>query len=348
MTTWWILARALLGPAQGDAAATHDVDWWDAPAACPDADHAARRITQLGGDPAVVRPRVRIEADDAGFTAHVTIERGSQTESRVLQAEQCGALTEAVALVIAIAPTEPGPTPTEEPDAPSTDPLPEPPTPAVDPPVKPSADTSGTRAPVRTPRANRSTPRNSSTRGLRYVGIAITGGLSLGAVPGVAPTIGGGVAIGGGRWRAEARARGTTPTRARADAPNDAVEVIATSGTGALRGAFVVQRGRFELPIFGGLELGAVRARSTNASRGTTRASLWSAIEAGVQAGFAPISAVSLALEVAGALHLTRPRFGLHTPTGDVVAFESRRVGFRALAAVEFRLAAFGARSRGR
>lgn len=301
--------------------------WWDAPDVCPDAATMRARIDALVPEGKVAATgRVQIEQGPDGAVATITIDRDGGGETRVIEGESCEAIADAVALVFAIgsqSATEPA---RREPIVPDADPTPT----ASDDPLAAAPTTS--MPPVAAPRRAPRRPMPSR------VAVWAAGGLTLRLVPAIGPTIAGGVAIVGDRWRAELAAIGTTPTRRTLPEPNDSVRAEVSSGVGSIRGAYVPTWRTIELPIHGGIDLGAASAISRGATGATRRAGLLAALQAGVGLAWAPLPALALKIEVAGVLALARPRFAVHTPTADAIAFAAPWLGVRALAGVEGRI----------
>lgn len=311
MVRWLLAGMTALAPASDDAEAG---PWWEAPASCPDAAAMTRRIAALVPAGATVpTARVRIVETGDGVVATIEIERGTGPQTRVIEGESCEAIADAVALVIAIG--------SEEPDEPA-------PAPAVvvDTPPPSTPTERPTPAPARTP-----------TSPLR-IGFFVGAGITWRTVPAVGPTIAGGIALLGARWRAELAAIGTTPTRRRLPAPNEDVQAEVASGVAVVRGAYVPRLRTIELPVFGGIETGGVSAISRGAVNADRRVGLLAALQVGAGLMWAPIPALALRIEVAGVLALARPRFAVHTPSGDATAFETPRLGLRALVGVEARI----------
>ena len=78
---------------------------WRAPAACPDAGDLRRRVeSMLGGAPVgPILGRVTVRAIEAGlFEGQLELQVGSATTARVLRAERCDGLVEAVAVIVAL------------------------------------------------------------------------------------------------------------------------------------------------------------------------------------------------------------------------------------------------------
>lgn len=272
--------------------------------------------------------RVRIEARAESYAATITIERATGTEIRTLTSDSCDAVADAAALVIAIgaAPDEPPPT------VPLPEPLP--PAPTVEPPRSaPIVPQQPDAAPARIPRED-----------LR-IGVAADAGIAWRTVPAIGPTIAGSLAVIGERWRVELRGIGTTRTRTRLTAPNDGVVAEVRSGIASVRAAYVPRIPVIELPLHGGISVGATSATARGTTRAQRRTGLLAALEAGVGLAWAPIPRLALRIDVAGILALVRPRFAVSTPEGAAIAFTTPWLGLRALAGIELRIPV-GGRSR--
>jgi hypothetical protein len=107
----------------------------------------------------------------------------------------------------------------------------------------------------------------------------------------------------------------------------------------------VPQLRRLELPLGGGLELGALTASGRGGDRSRTRTAVLVALVAGAGLAWVPVPRVALRLDVAASFALVRPRFGVQTPGGVLVPFQTAWVGLGASAGIELR---FGQRARTR
>lgn len=169
---------------------------WDAPPSCPTASELAHRISQHASPAAVAELRVhgRVTAGDDGRLAlELRIETHEGTALREIGADDCGALTDAAALMIGIAAQGRAP-PTEAADPvglPEPPPAAEPgpsPAPASDP-IAPVGEDERTTPTARDDRrALPPSPARRRDRRPRGV-IEIAGGLDAVAVPGVGGTV---------------------------------------------------------------------------------------------------------------------------------------------------------------
>ncbi len=320
---------------------------WSAPPTCPAAEQVRERVAALArpaGAPLAVR--VAVEPGEAGFVATIELDDGDGTARRTVTAASCDALADAVAVIVAVAS---GRVETE-PAAPQ-DPAPEPAivTPREQPQPSAAADPTATpaAAPARTPAARRDT--TSGTRGAKVRsrwGVAADAGLRWRTVPGVAPAIAIGVAWIGRGARVELRGVATTPTRSEPlPSPYQRVTATIHSGVVQARGSWVPQLRRLELPLGGGLELGALTASGRGGDRSRTRTAVLVALVAGAGLAWVPVPRVALRLDVAASFALVRPRFGVQTPGGVLVPFQTAWVGLGASAGIELR---FGQRARTR
>jgi hypothetical protein len=105
-----ILAPLALASARWAMADTEDplVIEWNAPSGCPTRERVDRRVTELlGGEPAAGAARLvargTIEARETKFILELKLDRGGHTSTRKLESSACDTLTEAGALVIALA-----------------------------------------------------------------------------------------------------------------------------------------------------------------------------------------------------------------------------------------------------
>ncbi|MBX7081974.1 MAG: hypothetical protein K1X88_22400 [Nannocystaceae bacterium] len=219
---------------------------WEAPPECPSAETIAARVQALARDPTggsgTAFVQAQVEATAAGYRLVLATEFLGNVETRVLEAEQCDALADATALVIAVtlqpalatvppvrdAEPEPPPEPaTPEPDA-RPEPLP-PPEPA---------------------RPRRAVPVQALLRA------AALG--EWGSLPG--PSGGAAVAIGVAwpRIRAELEAMWVAP---RSTPRRDGRSATVQLAGGTARACYRVWVRSVELPVCAGLEAAAAIAR---------------------------------------------------------------------------------------
>jgi hypothetical protein len=304
MLRWVFACAAAMQPPAADGAAPAIALQWDAPASCPSQQEMVERIAALqpSADRAVV---VEVVEEGGRFRARVEIE-GS--EERWLEAPTCEAVAEAVGLVVAIGIVRGE---------------------IVEPPVA--------AAPVEPDVAEVPTPTTATPSSALRVGVAFDGGITWRTVPRVGPTIAGGVAVIGERWRVDLRGIGTTRTEVRLPMPADEVTAQVRSGVGEVRAAFVPRVRIVELPIGGGFDLGALRARAKGGRPAPTQTSLLLALVGTAGIAVVPLPWLAVRAEVAGVIALVRPRFGVHGEARDVVV-QTPVLGLRALLGLEFRI----------
>lgn len=306
---------------------------WSAPPSCPPEGDARELVEALTGarlvddGPHEADADVRIEPRGAGFVGRVHGRGPDGEHTRELAADDCGVLSRALALVVAVgldavavasrsdvadeqealpAPAESaverGPTAAAQPSA----------TPAehdIDP-ASPSADPEAL-APTTPARSSDAAPR--SRAGLPP-GLEIGGRVAIGVGGLVLPSAGLGVQGGpylgtrrvhvhlvAGYWTART-------IELLGDRSASADLRLATAG---VRGCGLLERGRVRVPLCAGVDGGAVLARGHGAglSIGGTARAPWAAVivQPGVALRVAPWFSVWLAFE--GAISLYRPRF---------------------------------------
>ena len=231
---------------------------WDAPASCPSAAafeekvRAQADVSTEAEVPGLLKTTVVIrELTEAQWELSLSIEREGEAEARVFEGESCEAVTEVAATLVSlrvvewieVVPLVPEPEPSPEP-RPSSEPKPEP-APEPDP------------KPVRTPEAVRPAP---ASQPLEFRGwLSILGGVALGVAPGV----GGAVALEGGleaRWWRAGLAVQTTPGRFRVHPNDSAVRGRFDVLMAEALGCGVPRAGPVEFPICGRFAAGGMRA----------------------------------------------------------------------------------------
>lgn len=325
-----LVLRAALGaaPSPTTAAAPEPIELrWDAPASCPDAEavrgHARRRAGPRGGVP--VRAHGTVDAIDE-VTWRLELVIGS--DRREIRASSCEALAEAAGLLIAVA-ADPALSadPPEPPAAEVPPPPPEPPA-IVAPTPAPAIEPVAVTEPV-TPTAPRAPPRIGAA-----VRAEVTGQFLRVLPAPAAVAFGGAVALRLPRARLELRGRYFLAQRARYDeAGVDAGGTIDlwTLGTSA---CYAPRRGRLEVPICAGIELGAMVGRSFGATMPGSARALFAALPVDATVIWAPIPRVGLALGLGATPAVRRPSF--HLRDRDPV-FVAGPFGLRVLGGVEVR-----------
>lgn len=305
---------------------------WTAPPSCPPADDARALVQALTGAQ-IVREgaheafaEVVIEPSGVGFSGRVQAgpDAGPNAD-RELFAEDCGVLSRAIAVVVAVgldavavasrseiaserAPSEPVVLPAEASTHEGGT--------AASETGSPARETSATRARRRDPPAPRAADAEVRGRSRLPANLEIGGRVALGIGGLVLPSAGLGVQAGpyvgtrhvhvhvvGEYWTART-------TELAADRTAGAELRLATAG---LRGCGVIERGRVRVPLCAGVDAGAVLAegRGTGLSRIESARAPWAAVilQPGVALRVIPWLSIVAAFE--GAVSLHRPRFRL-------------------------------------
>lgn len=311
---------------------------WEAPASCPDRAAVVESLEhRLQGAQGLVRVRGEItDSESGGFALALTTEVGGRTAVRVLQADDCGVLTEAGVLVAAM----------------TVDPI------AVASSLKPSdggleEEVQGDRVPVppvipariRPDRGRPAGPRASpaeaeeqapGTARLRptLLRISLEGGLDAGATSAPSAMGGGGLGLG---WRAlelEATAGVVAPQTVRTAAGAVRVDLV----VGSLRAGLRLRPSwdRMEVLVGVGLEAGAMRGRGRGVGAARTVPRPWVAplIHAGVRLWILPWLALRLRGEAAVAVE--RPAFILRGPGPPVTLYRPPFANPRLVVGFEF------------
>jgi hypothetical protein len=311
---------------------------WDAPTTCPSAAAMRDKIAALA--PTGARPRaarVVVVADATGFHAVVEIDHAGGWESRELTASSCETLADAAALVIAIGPTDArGDAPL--PPAPVTIVPPTIDTPAATRPPAHEPAAQDDRATQAVPRAAAAAPAPRRRTDLR-IGIAFDAGITWPNLVEVAPTLAGAIAVIGSSWRVELRAIGTTRTDKVLSEPPDSVTAELRSTLASIRAAWVPHIRTLELPLAGGVELGGVRARPQGGTNQSDATAFWLGLTAGAGLAWVPRPWLAIRAELSGLVALVQPSFGVRVVPDREVIWTAPRLGLRALAGVELRLA---------
>lgn len=344
----WSLALGVLDPpslpAEPEALALR----WEAPAECPDRARLLATIDAMLGEvpdderrPLDVRGRVELDPT-AGFVLRLELDEG-RVGTRELRGASCAELTEAAALVVAMAidprllerrhgPATEHATSHETPahalvEGPATvSAEPETPATAAPPSEGPAAAASPSEGPAPSP-VRRARPR---VHGLGRIDAGVGGG----PLPGATAALGATVGLGGRGGRAELGASYWTP-RTRASIANPAVGVHAQLWTVAVVGCGEPRWRGLSFPLCAGLRAGAVHARGTGALEPRRVASRWVAlvVDPGVVWWARPRLGVTLRAE--GHVALARPSLRAD-PSGTV--FTSAAVGGALRGGLELRL----------
>lgn len=319
---------------------------WQAPVGCPDLARVRSRVDALLGRP-LADDELQLEgtiiATSRGWTLTLRTTVGTLVDERTLDANDCSVLADAAALVavVMLDPVEAASsieteaeaaaaaeaTPTEPPPAP-------PPTPVV---VAPEPEAT----PDPEPEPARSRPRRTTrpTWSAR-----VRGGGEFGAVPGGTGAFDLGVALDGLGANALVRLELTGAFSVPRDVVTPNARTAVLLGSAAPRVCAMVPAGPVDIPVCGGLELGAMRA-SSNVQSASPVAALWLAahVEPGVRWAFSDRVALWVSGQVL--LPLVFPEFELTDPADDSQAelvYRPQPVGVRGLAGFEIRLAGPG------
>jgi hypothetical protein len=312
---------------------------WEAPLECPDAAALRERVHVLvpglleRPDAAGSRVDVDVSAADESYAASVVVRNSDGETRRNFAASDCETVTDAAALVVAVAldpigvvvglsepvSSEPVSSMPIEPSVPDE--------PAVERELPVEAE------PIELPPADgRASDRVANERPRNLgVGVRVLGGGGYGPTNTPYATIGGTLALLGPRWRVELGGLWAIPRVVRLDAGfGGRFDSWAVIG----RGCFAPKLRRLELPSCGGVELGSVRGRGLEELPISGRASfLWIAVAVGQGLWFSPIERVAIGLELDLAVPLNRGVFGIETNEIQRIA----AVTVRGLAGVELR-----------
>jgi hypothetical protein len=316
---------------------------WDAPLECPDAAALRERVHALvpglleQPDAASSRVEVDVSAAAESYAASVVVRNSDGETRRSFAAADCETVTDAAALVIAVALDPVGvvvglsePV-SSEPLGPA--PMPAEPSVPDEPPVERELPIETETEPIELPPTNgRASERVADERRRNLgVGVRVLGGGGYGPTNTPYATIGGTLALLGPRWRVELGGLWAIPRVVRLDAGfGGRFDSWAVIG----RGCFAPKVRRLELPSCGGVELGSVRGRGLEELPISGRASfLWIAVAVGQGLWFSPIERVAIGLELDLAVPLNRGVFGIETNEIQRIA----AVTVRGLAGVELR-----------
>lgn len=332
---------------------------WSSPAACPDALTIQHRVEHFMARPWAgeqVRARGQIAATETGWTLTLDLETGGVRDTRVLSDVDCEVLAEGAALMIAMAidpdsvarvqaeerAAEERQADVAEPAAAGTQ-VPEP---AREP--EPEAEAAPPVARDEPTRIEPKTqPRRSSTECLpgrtglrsdpavlrpRCGALAAAAGGQYGPLPGFGPGVGGRAAILWPRLRLELAAMHWFSRSARV-AGDLGGDLRLTAATVSACGRLGVRR--IELPMCGGMELGAMHGRGVNVDRPATDRVFWSAVVLGPRVGWSPVRRFAISGQADALIPLARYRFQVRGLGEDVYAVPP--VGVRVVAGVELR-----------
>lgn len=295
---------------------------WSAPPSCPPEGDARQLVEALTGarlvdeGPHEADADVRIEPRGAGFVGRVHGRGPDGEHTRELVADDCGVLSRALALVVAVgldavAVASRSDAANDEGSAVPAEPIVEPD--ATTPARQPAPLAAPPDALPATPSSRSSDAAPRSRTGLPP-GLEIGGRVALGVGGLVLPSAGLGVQGGPylGTRRVHVHVVAEYWTARTIELPGDRIASadlrLATAG---VRGCGVLERGRVRVPLCAGVDAGAVLARGHGAglSIGGTARAPWAAVivQPGVALRVAPWLSLWLAFE--GAISLHRPRF---------------------------------------
>jgi hypothetical protein len=264
---------------------------WEAPAACPDAAAVRASIERLLGkklsevEVTALVASGRVEPGDAGkWQLQAELVVGERIEKETLVANQCGALSDAMALKVALA----------------IDPV------AVVEAVRPPAAEPLTPSPQPAAQPLQPTPR--FVREPLRVGARLLGQVGGGPLPGANPGVGAFVSVDWQRARIELGGNAFWGGVARYD---ELPEVGADLQlfTGALRGCFTPGGGHWRFPICAGPELGVMRGSGFGVETSEVTSGLWGGVVAGLAAEWRMARRLSLWVELGAVLTLLKPEF---------------------------------------
>jgi hypothetical protein len=166
------------------------------------------------------------------------------------------------------------------------------------------------------------------------VGVRVAGGVMFAQIlPRTGAAVNLALSVAGKRWRVEVGGLYAPPV------PGGTAAIGGTFQLGAveLRGCPVWRRGRFEVPVCLGVQLGAIRGRGRGEGLEVkqTAHALWAAGTLGAALGWRAHERVGLWLQADAIVALTRPDF---RTAGGVQVHDSARFGGQVLAGLEFRL----------
>lgn len=267
----WLIAVALAQGGPSPEASSSVVLHWNAPASCPDAAEARRRLdahlaewSPAAGERHVVD--VAITPRDEALVAEVRVETPRGTTERSIRASHCEAVADGAVLVAAVAispvaaltspppdvsppPAEPEPEPEPQPEL--AEQVPEPPAPEPGPERAADRAPESIASPPRQPRSATAT-RDRPSRRVRGLVMA-TSGLTVGITP--RPTLAAGLGLGlrTPRFRFVVDGRGLVPaTTSTGDGPQARVRGWLVGA----HGCWVPAWGLIELPLCAGFAAG--------------------------------------------------------------------------------------------
>jgi hypothetical protein len=303
---------------------------WQAPAACPDGAEVLRRLATLA--PGRAAPGLRADGSIAPVVGgtwrlQLALRGPGIADTRTIDAAECSTLGDVAALLLAIAVAPETAVRRHEAGASAPDDRPVLPLPPREPVAAPSIAAAPRIEPDELPTAP--APRRSAV--LRGA-LRLAGGAEVGAIPAWSPSAVLGAALLGAGWRVELA--GTYSARTLAYDDRSAVGGRLQLAAGALRGCGVPRWRRFEFPVCGGLELGALRGVARGVLAPAPALDLWIAAQLVAGAAWVPARRVALVVALDVSIALRRP--GFHVASLGELA-RSQPIGLRPTVGVELR-----------
>lgn len=303
---------------------------WQAPAACPDGAEVLRRLATLA--PGRAAPGLRADGSIAPLVGgtwrlQLALRGPGIADTRTIDAAECSTLGDVAALLLAIAVAPETAVRRHEAGASAPDDRPVLPLPPREPVAAPSIAAAPRIEPDELPTAP--APRRSAV--LRGA-LRLAGGAEVGAIPAWSPSAVLGAALLGAGWRVELA--GTYSARTLAYDDRSAVGGRLQLAAGALRGCGVPRWRRFEFPVCGGLELGALRGVARGVLAPAPALDLWIAAQLVAGAAWVPARRVALVVALDVSIALRRP--GFHVASLGELA-RSQPIGLRPTVGVELR-----------
>lgn len=275
---------------------------WTAPAQCPTAerfrDWLDRALAEGSGPREAVAVAAAITQRDRQFVLELRVHRGDLAGEpigqRRLEGSDCTTLSRAGVLIAALAidptaqlPDEPEPTEPPPAEVPTVEPEPEP----EPEPTEPEPDTPPTEPPPDNLTAIEPEPIDDPPEDRQpnvNVGLRAGAGAGLSVLPRAVVVFGAGVAVWGRRWRAELGASYWSPTTTR---PSPEGRARVQQWTLDPRGCVRLRPGPLDLPICGGVEIGAVHGQGLDVPQPRRVRSLRFALTAGASIIWRPAAA---------------------------------------------------------
>ena len=307
---------------------------WQAPAACPDGAEVLRRLATLA--PGRAAPGLRADGSIAPVVGgtwrlQLALRGPGIADTRTIDAAECSTLGDVAALLLAIAVAPETAVRRHEAGAGARDDRPVLPLPPREPVAAPSIAAPPRIEPDELPTAP--VPRRSAVLpGVLRGALRLAGGAEVGAIPAWSPSAVLGAALLGAGWRVELA--GTYSARTVAYDDRSPVGGRLQLAAGALRGCGVPRWRRFEFPVCGGFELGALRGVARGVLAPAPALDLWIAAQLVAGAAWVPARRVALVVALDVSIALRRP--GFHVASLGELA-RSQPIGLRPTVGVELR-----------